>query len=202
MTLVIIALLTGAVIGFARGGGLARLAALRPVRNRLVLTGLGVYAGGVMLAWLWSPALAVFAGLAMLVWAFYAWLNRPIQGALLIATGFVANALVLILNGAIPVSLDAVARAGADVTEALSAELNEPADAGTTLAWLGKSVPVAFPPRPEVVSPGDLAIAAGLAVVVCLGLTERRRELPWAAQEYDLEDREPADEWVGASAPR
>jgi len=194
VTLVIIALLAGAATGIARGGGLARLAALRPVRNRLVLTGLGVYAAGVMLAWLWSPAMALFAGLAMLVWAFYAWLNRSVQGALLIAAGLAANALVLILNGAVPVSPDAVSRAGADLTEALSAELNEPADAESHFAWLGKSVPIAFPPRPEVVSPGDLAVAAGLAVVVCMGLTERRRGLPRAMPEPELaeEDWEPA----------
>lgn len=178
MTLVIIALLAGTVAGFARGGGLARLVTLRPVRSRLLLTGLGGYAVGVMLALVWAPALGFFAALAMLVWAFYAWLNRSIQGAPLIAAGLVANAFVLLINGATPVSEDAAERAGADLTEAISPQLNEPAGPDSNLAWLGKSVPIAFPPRPEVVSPGDLAIAAGLAVAVCMGMTGRRRKLP------------------------
>lgn len=190
MTLVIIAVLVGAVAGLARGGGLARVATLRPVRSRLLLTGLGGYAVGVMLALLWSPALAFFAALAMLIWAFYAWLNRSIQGALLIAAGLAANALVLLVNGAIPVSEQAAERAGADLAEAVSPQLNETAGQDSNLVWLGKSVPIAFPPRPEVVSPGDLAIAAGFAVVVCMGMTGRRREWhsPPPAEDRWLDD--------------
>lgn len=196
VTLVIIAVLAGAVAGFARGGGLARLATLRPVRSRLVLTGLGGYAAGVMLALLWEPALAFFASLAMLIWAFYAWLNRSIQGAILISAGLAANALVLLINGAIPVSEQATERAGADLTEAVEAQLNEPAGQDATLAWLGKSVPIAFPPRPEVVSPGDLAIAAGFAVAVCMGMTGRRRTLPPAPAADG--DRPEANDWSDA----
>lgn len=202
MTLVIIALFAGAVAGFARGGGLARIATVRPVRSRLLLTGLGAYAVGVMLALLWAPALAGFASLAMLIWAFYAWLNRSIHGAPLIAAGLAANALVLLINGATPVSEDAAERAGADFTEAVSPQLNEPAGQDSHLAWLGKSVPIAFPPRPEVVSPGDLAIAAGLAVAVCMGMTGRRRELP-AAIDVDDEwyDEDDVPDYESLDAP-
>lgn len=200
MTLVIIAVLAGAVAGFARGGGLVRLVAVRPVRSRLLLTGLGAYAVGVMVALLWAPALAIFASVAMLLWAFYAWLNRSIQGAPLIAAGLVSNALVLLINGATPVSEDAAERAGADLAEAVAPQLSEPAGQDSRLPWLGKSIPIAFPPRPEVVSPGDLAIAAGFAVAVCMGMTGRRRELPptmdvddeWY-EEDDMSDSETFD---------
>jgi hypothetical protein len=185
VTLVIIAVLAGAIAGFARGGGLARLATLHPVRSRLLLTGLGAYAVGVMLALLWAPALAIFASLAMLVWAFYAWINRSIQGALLISTGLAANALVLLINGAVPVSEQAADRAGVDLAEAVSPQLNEPAAQDANLAWLGESVPIAFPPRPEVVSPGDLAIAAGFAVLVGMGMTGRRRDLPSSTTAFE-----------------
>lgn len=191
MTLVVIALLAGAVAGLARGGGFARLATLRPVRNRLLLTGLGGYAVGVMLALLWEPLLALFASLAMLVWAFYAWLNRSIHGAMLISAGLVANALVLLINGVTPVSEEAADRAGADPAEATEPQLSELAGKDTNLAWLGKSVPIAFPPRPEVVSPGDLAIAAGFAVAVCMGMTGRRRRPPPAP----VAEQTDADEW-------
>lgn len=202
MTLVIIAVLAGAVAGFARGGGLARLATLRPVRSRLLLTGLGAYAVGVMLALLWEPALAFFAALAMFVWAFYAWINRSIQGAILISAGLVANALVLLINGAVPVSEVAAERAGADLTAAVEPQLNEPAGQDTNLAWLGESIPIAFPPRPEVVSPGDLAIAAGFAVAVCMGMTGRRRKLAQPAPVDEVDNADELDEWSDADEHR
>lgn len=192
VTLVVIAILAGTVAGFARGGGLARLITLRPVRNRLLLTGLGGYAVGVMLALLWQPALAFFASLAMLIWAFYAWINRSVQGAVLISAGLAANALVLLINGATPVSQEAAGRAGAAFPEAIEPQLNEQAGEDSNLAWLGKSIPIAFPPRPEVVSPGDLAIAAGFAVVVCMGMTGRRRKPPQAPADDEWSD---ADQW-------
>jgi hypothetical protein len=174
MTLAVIALAAGLLIGYARGGGLVRLTTLRPVRNRLVLTGVGLYVIGVLFGWMWEPALALFAGLALIVWGFYAWLNRAIHGAALVGVGLAANAVVLLVNGAIPVSADAATRAGADPIAAVSADNHEATDPDTRLAWLGKTIPVAFPPRPEVVSPGDVAVAAGLAVALCMGLTGRR----------------------------
>ena len=46
---------------------------------------------------------------------------------------------------------------------------------GTTLRWLGDVIPVPLPVRPEVVSPGDVLIAAGLGEFVLLGMRPRRR---------------------------
>ncbi|TDE14953.1 DUF5317 domain-containing protein [Jiangella asiatica] len=164
--------------GYARGGRLRRLAAAPPVRSRLILTALGLYALGVGGSWVWEPLLPALTALCWFTLGFYAWLNRGHHGARLVALGLAANGLVIMLNGAMPVSATAQERAGVSPTVAEEA----PEDNGriaatgdrTALPWLGKVVPVAFPPRPEVVSPGDIAVAAGCAAALATGMTGRR----------------------------
>lgn len=179
MTLVLLALVAGVAAGFARGGGLVRLAALRPRQNRLVLTAIALHAVGVLGGWLWPPLLPTLVGISWAVLGYYAWVNRQINGAALVAAGLLANAFVMLLNGATPVSTDAAARAGVDPLAIVEASDHEAINADTNMPWLGKVIPVAFPPRPEVVSPGDIAVAAGLAVVVAMGLTGRREPAAW-----------------------
>jgi hypothetical protein len=174
MTLALLAIVAGVVAGYARGGGLARLATLRPRRNRLLVTAVGLHALGVFGGWLWEPLLPVLVGLSWALLAFYAWVNRAIHGAALVAAGLAANAVVLLSNGAMPVSENATARAGTDSAVILATGEHEPMGSDTKLPWLGKVVPVAFPPRPEVVSPGDVSVAAGFAVLLGMGLTGRR----------------------------
>lgn len=174
MTLALLAIGAGVMVGYARGGGLARLITLRPRRNRLLVTAIGLHAFGVLAGWLWEPLLPVLVSLSWAVLAYYAWMNRPIPGTILIAVGLAANAAVLLANGAMPVSDTAAARAGADQAVILASGDHEPEDPHTRLAWLGKVVPVAFPPRPEVVTPGDVSVAAGIAVLLGMGLTGRR----------------------------
>ena len=174
MTLALLAIGAGVMVGFARGGGLARLVTLRPRRNRLLVTAIGLHALGVLAGWLWAPLLPVLVSLSWALLAYYAWMNRPIPGTILIAVGLAANAAVLLVNGAMPVSETAAARAGADHTAILVGGDHEPEDSHTRLPWLGKVVPVAFPPRPEVVTPGDVSVAAGIAVLLGMGLTGRR----------------------------
>lgn len=181
---------------------MGRLAMLRAHRNRLLLTGVALHALGVLGGWLWEPLLTVFLALSMIAWAYYAWVNKAIHGAVLVAAGLAANALVLLVNGAVPVSADAAVRAGVDPVAVATAGIHEPAGPDTRLAVLGKSIPVAFPPRPEVVSPGDVAVAAGLAVALSMGLTGRReprsqempQEMPWPDEADGHETLEPEQE--------
>lgn len=194
MTLVLLALAAGVVAGYARGGGLSRLATVRPRRNRLLLTALGLHALGVLGGWVWQPLLPTLVGLSWALLGYYAWVNRNIYGASLIAAGLAANALVMLVNGAMPVSADATARAGADPATVTSTGQRELADDTTRLPWLGEVVPVAFPPRPEVVSPGDVAVAAGLALALAMGLTGRRSPAWWSDRDEEYVD-DPAAEW-------
>ncbi len=195
MTLALLALGAGVVAGYARGGGLARLATVRPRRNRLLVTAVGLHALGVLGGWVWEPLLPVLVGLSWVLFAFYAWVNRTIHGAALIAIGLAANAMVMLVNGAMPVSERAAGRAGADLTAVMSTGDHEPITPETRLPWLGEVVPVAFPPRPEVVSPGDVAIAAGIAVLIGMGLTGRREPVPasHAAEQLRPEDVDDLD---------
>lgn len=185
VVLVVLALTAGLAIGYARHGRLRHLADPPPVRNRLLLTALGLHVLAVFASWAWEPALAVLSGLSWIVIAFYAWVNRWMPGTRLVALGLSANALVLILNGAVPVSVDALARAGAstsDTDAGFATQPTEHSDESTRAAALGKTIPVAFPPHPEVVSPGDVAVAAGLATVLATGMTGRRPAVVPAAR--------------------
>jgi uncharacterized protein DUF5317 len=93
-------------------------------------------------------------------------LRRP--GVALLALGFACNALVVALNGAMPVSLATLARAGIEgFTEDPRHEL---VDAATRLPWLGDVVPVALPSLGQAVSPGDVLIAAGAGLLLYAGM--------------------------------
>jgi hypothetical protein len=98
--------------------------------------------------------------------------NTRLPGVPLVAAGLLVNALVVLANGAMPVSRWAAARAGVDLT-AISAGADARhavAGAGTSLRLLSDVVPVPIPGFPEVVSPGDVLVAAGLALLLVMGL--------------------------------
>ena len=96
-------------------------------------------------------------------------LNLRHPGVGLLALGFFSNAVVVALNGAMPVSPNALARAG--VSGAASTDpRHELADAATRLPWLGDVVPVALPGLGQAVSPGDVLIAAGAGLLLYAGM--------------------------------
>jgi len=167
-----VVLLAAAAVGLLRGGRLGRLGALELRARWLVGAALLVQlAGG-----LWGGAAypAGLAGSALLVAAFLA-RNRRLRGSGLVTLGLLANALVVAANGAMPVSLDAAGRAGVSVADL--APLDDPRHElltpATRLPLLGDVVPVPLPLRPEVVSPGDVLVAAGLGQLVVLAMLWR-----------------------------
>ena len=86
---------------------------------------------------------------------------------------------------------DAVSEEGAgrpgDPQDSSTADSRPEIAAPQIAAWLGDVIPVPAPWRPEVVSPGDVAVAAGLAQLVLLGMRPQtalrgrhgRRVQPW-----------------------
>ena len=169
MSLVLVVLLCAVLVGRVCGGSLDRLGALDLRRRRLVVAALGVQAVGAVVG---GPFHAVgLVGSAALVTAFLA-VNRGVRGTGLVALGLGANALVVALNGAMPVSPDAAARAGVPLGPVAAGldSRHEVAGDGTRLAVLGDVVPVLLPLRPEVVSPGDVLVASGLAQLVVVGM--------------------------------
>lgn len=194
---VVVAALATAVVVF--GGGASQLAELRIRGVRLLIVA----------AWFQlappffapdSEALQIAGWAASLTLVALCLLgNAGLAGVPLIATGLLANVLVILSNGAMPVSTEAAARI--DVPAArlnLAADpLREPMRRTTNFALLGDTVPVAFPWRPQVVSPGDVLVASGVALMLIAGTRRRRiidvrRREPRAAtndQELDREIR-------------
>lgn len=187
MSLVVLTLLVALAVGGALGGSLDRLGGMSLRSRRLVLAALAAQLAGVVVG---GPAHPIgLLASAALVTAFLV-RNRGVRGTGLLALGFAANALVVGANGAMPVSVEAAGRAGVSTQDVVAGndarhELTGP---DTRLGWLADVVPVPLPWRPEVVSPGDVLVAAGAGQLVLLGMLRgpaartpgrrRRRALP------------------------
>ena len=170
MSLVLAVLLAALLVGWARGGSLERLGTLPLRRRRLVVAALLAQLGGALVGGpAYAVGLAAGAGLAL---AFLVG-NRGTRGTGLVGLGFALNALVVGANGAMPVSASAASRAGLPVLDLVLDTRHELQTPGTRLPALGDVVPVPLPLRPEVVSPGDVLVAAGLAQLVLLTLLGR-----------------------------
>jgi hypothetical protein len=115
--------------------------------------------------------------------------NARLPGVPLIGLGLLLNVLVVGLNAAMPVSVAAAGRAGiaaADLHLARDA-MREPTGPRTHLAALGDVIPVALPGRPQVVSPGDALVAAGVGLLL-LTAGVRRGQTPRRAIRSDVLD--------------
>ncbi|MBC7372787.1 MAG: DUF5317 domain-containing protein [Frankiales bacterium] len=177
MSLVLAVLAVALLLGWFGGGSLARLGGVTLRRRRLVLAALLVQVAGSVVGGPFYPVSLVAS--AVLVVSFLA-LNRGLRGTGLVALGLLANAVVVGANGAMPVSLDASARAGVSTQALLTgADLrHETSDRRTRLPWLADVVAVPLPLRAEIVSPGDVLVAAGLAQLVVVGMLSWRPRVP------------------------
>jgi len=179
LILLLAPVLVGMLIGYATGGRLANLVAVRlrglwllwlaaavqaaqyylpPVR-RLVQDDLGI------------PMLAVVFGL-VLGWVARNLLRWPrvLQlAAALVVLGAVGNGLAIAANGRMPYAPKAAVQAQLPAT--VAGPKNQPADQSTRLAVLGDVIPL--PPVRKVLSIGDLLIAAGVSAAVAMALRGR-----------------------------
>ena len=173
MVLAGVALLVAIVIGWLTGGSLDRLGAMPLTSRRLVFFAFVAQALGAIVGGPLYP-LGLVVSAALVAWFLVR--NRGVRGTGLVALGMLANALVVGLNGAMPVSVEAAGRAGTTTQHILIGDdpRHELADRHTRLRFLGDIVPVRAPWRPEVVSPGDILIAAGLAQLVLIGMRTGR----------------------------
>ena len=173
MVLAGVALLVAIVIGWMSGGSLERLGTMPMRSRRLVFGAFAAQAVGTIIGGPLYP-LGLLASAALVAWFLVR--NRGVRGTGLVALGLLSNALVVALNGAMPVSLDAAGRAGTTTQHILIGDdpRHELADRHTRLRFLGDIVPVRAPWRPEVVSPGDILVAAGLAQLVLVGMRTGR----------------------------
>ena len=174
MLFLFLAVVGGLLAGFALGGSLIRLEALTLRRVRLVaaavvlqLAGTALFSGG------WYTA-ALVASLALAVGFLAA--NPRLAGRGLIGAGLALNALVIGANGAMPVAVDAAASAGLSTGRLLDDPRHQIAGPHTTLAAFDDHVPLRLPLEPEVLSPGDIAVAAGAGLMVAQAMRRRMRD--------------------------
>lgn len=177
--MVLVLLVAVGALGVAlvtRGAGLARVH-LRAVRLLVVAACVQLVTSAV------APGSGAARGVALVLTTLLVGLfvvgNRRVAGTPLIGLGLLLNVVVVGANAAMPVSVDAAARAGLTPGQ-LHLErdaMREEVGPGTRLPWLGDVVPVALPWRPQVVSPGDVLVAAGvgLLLVTARGRSGRSR---------------------------
>jgi hypothetical protein len=176
--LVLVTVVLATLVGRILGGRIGRLAGL-PYRGLPLLGGAAAayLAGwsapllGLPARWTYAPGLAMAGALALA----FSVRTRTLYGAGLVGAGLLANALVVAVNGGMPVSAAAVARAGMNLPAALADPRQVLAGAGATLRALGAVVPVPLPVRPAVASVGDLLVLAGLAELVVTAMLPRDR---------------------------
>lgn len=177
MGLAVLVLLLALAVGAALGGRVSGLSRL-PMRHLPWLgAAFACQLAGALATDVTPHQLALLASAALA--ARFAAGNLHMAGVPLAAAGLLLNALVMAVNGGMPVSEHAAARAGVP--------LERPSEAGrltagpdTRLDWFAESLPVPLPLRPEVDSPGDLLVAAGVGLLVVDGMLRDRgpRRLP------------------------
>jgi hypothetical protein len=184
LTVILVVIAIACLAGVARGGSMANLAQLPLVSAPLVLVAVLVQAAGAFAERLGLPNPSLFYVLGMvasatLVTVFVA-RNRALPGMALIALGFLLNALVVTANGAMPVDQAAMERVGMSTIRLYSNAdaKHELADSSTRLRPLADVVPVPMPGAlrrgSNVVSAGDIVLAAGIGVLVTNGMLDVR----------------------------
>jgi hypothetical protein len=173
-----VVVLVGAVaVGLLLGGSPRRVGGLPLRRLWLVAAAVLAQAGGGLVGVLgvaderssYVAGLAVSAAFALA----FCLSNARVAGVALVTAGLALNAVVVGVNGAMPVSIIAAYHARVPIA-AISAGTDprhEIAASDTPLEWLGDVIAVPLPGRPEVVSPGDVLVVAGLAELVFVGMT-------------------------------
>jgi hypothetical protein len=187
----VIAVLVGLLVGFARRGSLANLSKAKLRAVPLVFIGVLLQVGSTLaerqnLSWL--PLALVLVSFAC-VFAFAA-LNWHLSGMTLVAIGALMNFVVISVNGGMPVSLDALAEAGLGnpfTGNGVTKGAHHALTASSRLTFLADKIPLKI--GSNVVSIGDIVIWAGLLVIVqqlMVGRPGRRRR---GAAERELSAR-------------
>jgi hypothetical protein len=172
--LILLTLVLGAVVGLATGGSPANFPSI-PLR------GWWLAAIGVLLQLVspqgWIGHAAVIASFALLL--AFASVNIRSAGFVLICAGLALNALVIVLNGGMPVAREAIVRSGQSSTlpELVAGDdgaKHHLADGDSVLLILGDAIAV---PRPigQVMSVGDLLLDTGIAWYVAAAMHDRGR---------------------------
>jgi hypothetical protein len=178
MRLLILAIVLAVALGYVLGGRLRRLEHLRLRWWALVLAGFGVQFlplpegdGGTDL-FVRAGVLALSYGLLLA----FALANIRLPGAPLVFLGLACNALVIVSNGGMPVSEEALRHSGqSEVAQVLvegGAAKHHLMEDDDALTFLADVIPVSAPVN-QVISIGDVLVYAGLLWLIVASMRER-----------------------------
>jgi hypothetical protein len=189
LTVILLVIVFACLAGVARGGSMHNLAQLELAAWPLVFVAVAAQAAGAFAGALGAAhagtwyVLGMVASAALIV-VFVA-RNRALPGMALVAAGFLLNALVVTLNGAMPVAQEAADRVGISTVGLYRHHdaKHELIDDQTVLSPLADVIPVPLPGPLErgsnVISVGDVVLAAGIGVLVVNAMVAvRRRHVP------------------------
>lgn len=154
-----------AFVAVLRGGSLDNLAATKFGWTWILVVSLGLQVAA-ELSLPSETARPVIAGVLVVTYggaALFLALNRKLPGMIVAAAGLALNAIVISVNGAMPVSRWAARVAGAPELTDMGAK-HEIAGPGTVLPFLSDVIPI--PNTLLVVSIGDVILAIGVAILV------------------------------------
>ena len=189
MVLVLVVAVAALAVAGATGG--SRLTQVRVKAVRLLAAAAVVQVGTSVLAPGSGTARVASLVLTTALVGLFLVGNGRLAGVPLIGIGLLFNLVVVGLNAGMPVSVAAAERAGiarADLHLARDA-MRQPTGPDTHLAALGDVVPVAIPFRPQVVSAGDVLVAAGVGLLLVTA-GARRRQPPRRAVRSTVLDSE------------
>ena len=186
----VLALAVGIIVGLARGGSFANLSRTQLAGIPLVFAGVILQLGSTLAERAtdvtWLPLSLVLCSFA-LTFGFAA-LNWRLPGMALIATGALMNFVVIAANGGMPVSLDALERAGLGNPfegDAVTKGAHHALDDDDRLTFLADVIPIKV--TANVVSAGDVVIWAGLLLLIQQLMVQRRGKRRRGAGERDRE---------------
>jgi hypothetical protein len=163
----LLALLMGLAAGELAGGRILRLSRLR-LKYEVALVGgfvlQGVARGRIVGTLPTSWGLVVWAGVSIALVVLLA-LNRRTPGTVLAAAGVLLNLDVVVANGAMPVAAVFNA-ASARAVGSNSAGFYQVSGMQTAFAWLGDALPLNAVGQRFLLSPGDVVLGVGVAIII------------------------------------
>lgn len=178
MIFALVVLTISAFVARARGGSLDNLSRQR-FRGAPILLGALLIQLALDLTtppWLGPIGTTAVLLATNLVVVFFLFVNRSHPGMLIVALGLALNVAVIVANGAMPVSKEALRVAGAWEPSMELTGKHELVQEETRLVWLADVIPI--PETYQVLSIGDIVLAAGLARFVYLGTMRSPRGSP------------------------
>lgn len=171
MLFILGAVIGGLVAGTILGGSLRRLErfALRKLWLLVAAVVVQLLTSLLLAHWAYALGLLVSLGLA----AGFLLRNPQLAGRGLLIAGLALNAAVIVANDAMPVSLSAAGRAGVSTGPLLDDPRHEIAGPDTRLTLLEDRIPLPLPVSPQVLSAGDVLVAAGIGLLLAQGMRRR-----------------------------